>query len=140
MLPDMPPDASQADYGAEVYRLVCSTCHGDIGQGLTDEFRATSRPENQNCWQSKCHASNHPVDGFVFPRYVPPLVGSHIPATFATAQDLYAFISTRMPYQVPGTMTEEEYWQLTAFILELNGYEVDEIVLDFDKAVAFELR
>ena len=59
ILPDLPPTATQADVGAEIYRLVCQDCHGNRGQGLTDEWRAEWDPEDQNCWQSKCHAPNH---------------------------------------------------------------------------------
>lgn len=139
-LPEMPPDATQADYGAEIYRLVCSTCHGDVGQGLTEDWLATMAPENQNCWQSKCHASNHPVDGFTFPKYVPPLVGDNIVTRYGTAADIYTFIRHNMPYQAPGDLLEEEYWQLTAFILRLNGYDADGTMLDAGSAAAFTLR
>jgi len=34
---DLPEDATQLQYGAEVYRLVCSACHAYDGTGLTDE-------------------------------------------------------------------------------------------------------
>ena len=64
ILIDLPAGASQLEYGAEVYRLVCQDCHGNRGQGLTDEWRATWAPADQNCWQSKCHAANHPPEGF----------------------------------------------------------------------------
>src|SRR5512134_251602 len=64
---NLPPDATQLDYGQEIYRLVCSACHGDVGQGLTPEWRSTWAPEDQNCWKSKCHGQNHPPDGFTFP-------------------------------------------------------------------------
>src|SRR5215467_8930723 len=37
--PTLPAQPSQADYGSQVYWLNCSPCHGDRGQGLTDEFR-----------------------------------------------------------------------------------------------------
>jgi mono/diheme cytochrome c family protein len=40
----------QARQGAGVFAFYCSTCHGDRGQGLTDEFRATWAPGDQYCW------------------------------------------------------------------------------------------
>src|SRR5512146_1226620 len=55
ILVDLPPEATQVQYGAEVYRLVCQDCHGNRGQGLTGEWRATWAPRDQNCWQAKCH-------------------------------------------------------------------------------------
>jgi len=84
---DLPEDATQLEYGTEVYRLVCKACHGDKGQGLTGDWRAQWEPEDQNCWQSKCHALNHPPDGFYMPQ-VPAVVGQPI-RDFGTALNLY---------------------------------------------------
>ena len=120
ILPEMPADATQADIGEEIYILVCRDCHGDRGQGLTDEFRATWAPKDQNCWQSKCHAPNHMVEGFELPRYIPAIIGPNTLARFQTANDLQAYIGTNMPWHNPGSLTQEEYWQLTAFILREN--------------------
>lgn len=121
VLPTLPPSASQADHGAEVYRLVCQACHGDRGQGLTDEWRASWAPADRNCWQSKCHAANHPPDGFDLPRAAPAIMGQGTLTKFPTAADLHAFIRTRMPWQQPGSLTDEEYWQLTAYLMRAHG-------------------
>ncbi|MDX1435420.1 MAG: c-type cytochrome [Anaerolineales bacterium] len=126
LLDGTPENATQAEVGAEIYRLVCSTCHGGSGEGLTDAWRARLAPEDQNCWQSKCHASNHPPDGFVLPREVPPVTGDRMAARFPTAQNLYDFVRLTMPYHAPGTMLDQEYWQVTAFLLSLNGIEMGE--------------
>jgi len=117
ILPAMPADATEADIGAEIYALVCRDCHGDRGQGLTDAFRATWAPKDQNCWQSKCHASNHPPEGFVLPRYVPAIIGPHTLTRFKSAAELETFISTNMPWHNPGSLTAAEYRQLTAYIV-----------------------
>lgn len=118
---DLPPDASQLEYGAEVYRLVCKACHGDKGQGLTDDWRAQWAPEDQNCWQSKCHAENHPPDGFYMPMS-PAVVGPPV-QIFATAQDLYNYIHKFMPWHDRGSMTEKESWSVTAYILKINNVD-----------------
>ena len=44
VLPELPSIGTQADVGAEIYRLVCQDCHGNQGQGLTDEWRAEWSP------------------------------------------------------------------------------------------------
>lgn len=116
---DLPPDATQLQHGAEVYRLVCSACHAYSGEGLTDAWRATWDPKDQNCWQSKCHAANHPPDGFILP-IAPAVVGREALAPFKTAADLHSFIQTRMPWQEPNGMTEEEGWAVTAYVIKLN--------------------
>ena len=118
---DLPPDASQLEYGTEVYRLVCKACHGDKGQGLTDDWRAQWAPQDQNCWQSKCHALNHPPDGFYMPAS-PAVVGPPL-MIFETALDLYNYIHTRMPWHDPGSMLESESWSVTAYILKINGID-----------------
>ena len=38
--PPTVPAPNQADEGAQLYWLYCQPCHGDQGQGLTDEWRA----------------------------------------------------------------------------------------------------
>jgi hypothetical protein len=114
---------TQADQGAQVYYLVCMACHGDRGQGLTAEWRGALDPPDQNCWQSRCHAANHPPDGFVFPHDVPPVIGPSMAARFANGLELYQYLKTRMPWQAPGMRSDEEYWQLTAHLLRWNGVD-----------------
>jgi len=121
--PTLPANATQVDYGAEAYRLVCSACHGDVGQGLTSEWLATWNPADQNCWQSKCHAASHPQDGFELPHYVPAIIGPGKLAGFRTAQDLHDYIERTMPWQDPGYLQPEEYWNISAFLVRANGID-----------------
>jgi mono/diheme cytochrome c family protein len=106
--------------GEELYQYWCSTCHGDRGQGLTDEWRATWPEDKQYCWQSKCHASNHPPEGFTFPKEVPALVGEDTLSKFNTAQDLHAYLRATMPYWAPNSLSAEEYQAITAFLVKSN--------------------
>ncbi len=118
--PPMPANPSPADYGAEVYWITCMACHGDKGQGLTEEFRVRWGEEEQNCWQSKCHASNHPPEGFKLPTYAPPIIGDGVLNHYQADDALYNYISARMPWPAPGSLSETEYRQLTAFLLRAN--------------------
>jgi hypothetical protein len=120
----MPASATQADYGAELFRLVCRDCHGDKGQGLTYAWRATWGPDHQDCWQSKCHALNHPPDGFEIPQYIWPIIGPGTLRAYETAADLFAYLRDYQPWYNPGSMTDEENWQLTAFLLRENGIDL----------------
>jgi mono/diheme cytochrome c family protein len=106
--------------GAKIYKQWCSTCHGDKGQGLTEEFRATWPEGKQNCWQAKCHAGSHPPDGFSFPKTVPALIGPETLTKFSTAQDLYAYTRAAMPYWSPNLLSDEEYLAITTFLVEAN--------------------
>ena len=141
-LPDMPPmppvdrlappptvfPPTQAGDGAQVYYQVCMTCHGDRGQGLTEEWRMSLDPEDQNCWQSGCHHTRRPPQGFIFPREVPRVVGGGALVRFATALELHDYLVAKMPYQFPGSLQADEYWQLTAFLLDKNGISVPAVL------------
>src|SRR5215510_8446918 len=118
--PTLPAQPSQADYGAQVYWLNCSACHGDRGQGLTDEFRQLYPPEDQNCWTSHCHGKVTYENGFTIPKVVPQVIGSGALAKFSNAAVLYGFIRAAMPFQRPGALTDEEYYQLVTFLLRQN--------------------
>ena len=136
-VPALPAGATQADYGAEIYRLVCRDCHGNRGQGLTADWIAAWAPEDQNCWKSKCHAANHPPDGFSLPRYVPPLDGVQFLSRFKNALDVYNYISQAMPWQDPGYLAADQYWQATAFLLRLNGMDPGNLALEAQNAASF---
>lgn len=44
-----------------------------------------------------------------------PLAGYH------TADTLFAFVSRAMPSDNPGSLKEQEYWDVIAFLLDANG-------------------
>ncbi len=122
--PTLPANPSRADQGAVDYWLNCMVCHGDRGQGLTDEFRMLYPPEEQTCWKSGCHGSRPYADGFTLPTAIPPVTGPDAPwHNYTDASVLYAFISTYMPWHRPGSLEPEVYWRLTAYLLRENGYE-----------------
>jgi hypothetical protein len=118
--PTLPAAPSQADYGAQVYWLSCLPCHGDKGQGLTDEFRTTYPPEEQYCWERGCHGEVPYDQGFTLPKKIPAVIGQTTLAKFSDAMQLNAYIRAAMPFWKPGSLTEEEAWRVTAFVLREN--------------------
>lgn len=119
--PPTVPSPTQADEGAQLFWLHCQPCHGDQGQGLTDEWRAQYPPEDQNCWKSGCHGLRPYDDGFVLPTAVPPVIGGQSLNRFATLQDVYNFVHTAMPFQDPGSLTQDEYLAIVAFLGQKHG-------------------
>lgn len=119
--PIMPANPSQADYGAKEFWFQCLPCHGDKGQGLTDEFRMLYPPEEQNCWESGCHGPRYYENGWIIPTPVPAVIGRGTLQKFPNALALQAYIKASMPYQWPGTLNDDLAWKLTAFILRENG-------------------
>lgn len=129
---------TQADAGAQTYFYICLVCHGDKGQGLTEWRKELSPPDN-NCWQSKCHSPNHEDFGFTFPRDVPALKNPSMLLTFQNALNLHDFIKRTMPFQYPGSLTDEQYWQLTAYLIKMNGIDPGPQPLNSANAVAVSL-
>lgn len=119
--PTLPAAPSQADHGAQVYWLSCLPCHGDRGQGLTDEFRDTYPKEDRFCWNSGCHGARPYDNGFKLPMTIPAVVGAGTLQKFADASVLEGYIKGAMPFWKPGSLTDDQTWQVTAFILRANG-------------------
>lgn len=111
----------QADEGAQLFWLHCQPCHGDKGQGLTDEWRQQYPPEDQDCWTSGCHGNRPYENGFTLPTAVPAVTGDDSLNSFETMAQVYGFMSSAMPYQDPGYLTEEEYLAMTAFLAREHG-------------------
>ena len=112
---------TQADEGAYLYWLNCQPCHGDQGQGLTDEWRAQYPMEDQNCWMSGCHGERPYEDGFSIPRTIPAVIGGDSLRRFTTLGQLYAYIRVSMPYEYPGALPDEEYLAIAAFLARAHG-------------------
>lgn len=104
-----------------MYWLSCLPCHGDKGQRLTDEFRQTYPPEKQYSWERGCHGERPYDNGFKLPVSIPAVVDADALQKFANAAILQAYIKAAMPYWKPGSLTEEEAWRVTAFILRESG-------------------
>jgi hypothetical protein len=128
--PGLPAKATQADKGALVYWQICMACHGDQGQGLTLEWRQAWGVKEQNCWQSRCHAANHPPQGFTFPHTVPAVMGAASLARYETGRDLYDHISQSMPWWSPGSLTQPQALAVTAFLLREKGVLPKGVTLD----------
>ena len=119
--PPTVPSPNQADEGAQLFWLHCQPCHGDAGQGLTDEWRAQYPPEDQNCWESGCHGPRPYEEGFTLPTAVPAVIGDGTLVRFQTLDSVYRYVSVAMPYFFPGDLTEAEYLAITAHVARANG-------------------
>jgi hypothetical protein len=119
--PPLPENATQYERGRHLFWLNCAACHGDAGQGLTDEFRALY-VEDADCWARGCHAGRNEDKGFPIPREVPAIISSTgtLPS-FAEPEYLFQFLRATHPPQNPGFMPDQDYWDLTAYLWSENG-------------------
>jgi|FLYL01.1.fsa_nt_gi mono/diheme cytochrome c family protein len=68
-------------------------------------------------------------------RTAPKLIGpGHMLADRMHAQRLYNYMSVTMPLDRPGTLEEEEYWAILAFILHANNLLPEALELGPDNA------
>ena len=103
----LPAGSGNATDGKVLYQSNCLACHGAGGKGGTN---------NQLVGGHGTLTSKHPVK----------TVGSYWP--FATT--LYDYIHRAMPYPSPGSLTDDEVYAVTAYILFMNDIIEKDLVLN----------
>jgi quinol-cytochrome oxidoreductase complex cytochrome b subunit len=142
---DKPPVSTpldQVEKGSLLYWGICMACHGDRGQGLTDEWRDAYGVEDRDCWQSGCHDPHHPPWGFLIPKNkpIPGVAGAGKLSRFATAQQLHDYIKESMPWWKPASLSDEQAWQATAYILKMHSTMPEQIELGATNALAITVQ
>jgi S-disulfanyl-L-cysteine oxidoreductase SoxD len=94
----LPVGSGTAAQGKQVFADNCAACHGDNGQGGIKDRLAGGQGTL---------ASSAPIK----------TVGSFWP--YATT--LYDYIHRAMPYPTPGSLSTDDTYAVTAYILSLNG-------------------
>jgi hypothetical protein len=114
--------------GADEYDQECASCHGKRGEGLTlapavmGSGALPTFPRDDSSSSSSTFATSGQVQGGDVTR-VP---GQSKRDPFRTAQDVYDYVSSRMPMpkSKSGTLKPEEYWAIVNYIIVANGITV----------------
>jgi mono/diheme cytochrome c family protein len=134
---------SKAGPGGDLYQKECAACHGKKGEGLTNapgvigsgalpeyprDASLSTNPALSNSQQQQAGDSSRP-----------PGAPSRDP--FRTAQDLYNYVSTKMPLPKSraGSLKPEEYWAITNFMLIAHGSAVPEAGITADNAASVQI-
>jgi len=104
----LPEGRGTALQARDTYANRCVKCHGEKGQGRED---APALAGGQGTLKSPKPLKT---------------VGSYWP--YATT--IYDYISRAMPFDRPGTLTNDQVYSLTAYVLYLNGLVKDTDVID----------
>ena len=103
----LPKGSGSVERGRSIYAQQCAACHGAKGEGgLADQLvggkgsLATAKPVKT--------------------------IGSFWP--YATT--VFDFINRAMPYNAPQSLSSDEVYSVTAYLLNLNGIIADNAVLD----------
>jgi len=108
----LPPGKGTAAEGATIYAARCAGCHGKTGkEGPNDAL-----------------VGRIPNDEFPFARdpRAPKTIGSYWP--YATT--VFDYIRRAMPPDKPGSLKDEEVYNLTAFLLAQNDLIPQDAVID----------
>jgi cytochrome c len=95
---NLPPGSGTAQQGEELYVQHCSACHGDFGEGLER-------------WPALIGGR-----GSLRGPEVRRTVGSY----WQHAPSVFDYIRRAMPYPAPQSLTNDEYYAITAYVLFLN--------------------
>ncbi|MAZ05167.1 cytochrome c [Marinobacter sp. SS8-8] len=105
----LPDGSGSVADGKEVYQAQCQSCHGADGK---------SGPMDRLAGGNGTLASDSPVK----------TVGSYWP--YATT--LYDYVYRAMPFNSPQSLSPDETYAVTAYVLHLNGIVEEDATLDSD--------
>ncbi len=108
--------AEQVAEGQKLYGAHCASCHGAGGEGK-DGPRVVGVAQGAL-----------PPD--------PPASSKFRKNKFHTAADIASFVVANMPSDVPGSLHEDQYWDILAFDLKANGVDLGTKHLDATTAAA----
>jgi S-disulfanyl-L-cysteine oxidoreductase SoxD len=105
---ELPPGHGTVKEGALVYRAKCAGCHGATGLEGTAPVLKSKAGKDVELWER----------GRILPLRAP----------FATT--VWDYINRGMPLNREGTLTADEVYALTAFLLYINDVIPEELTLD----------
>jgi cytochrome c len=114
----LPPGKGTVDRGADVYAEQCAACHGTFGEG---EGRFPKLVGGV---------------GSLRDERPEPTVGSYWPF----APTLWDYINRAMPMPVPHTLSADDVYALTAYILSLNDLVPNDFVADRNSLPKVKMR
>ena len=103
----LPPGAGTAAEGEAVYAIQCLTCHGPEGDGQLNDMLVGG------------HGS-----------LTEPAPVKTIGSFWPYATTIFDYIRRSMPYLTPRTLSDDEIYALTAYLLHLNGIIAEDHVMD----------
>lgn len=101
----LPPGSGTVQQGATVFQQKCSMCHGPKGQGMLPAFPALIGRDPK-------------AEGFAFA--MDPKLTKTIGNYWPHATTVFDYVRRAMPLLQPGSLTNDEVYSLTAFLLASN--------------------
>lgn len=107
---NLPPGQGSVPQGAELYQARCSACHG--AQGIEGPAARLVGSDGFFSWRD-------PLRPIRVAKY--PLLVLSVGASWPYATTLFDYIRRAMPRQAPKSLSDDEVYALTAYLLYRNG-------------------
>jgi cytochrome c len=111
----LPAGRGTAADGATLFKVQCSGCHGDRGQGMAPVFPALIGRDSA-------------AEGFHFAR--DPKLVKTIGNYWPYATTVFDYVRRAMPHTAPGSLTNDQVYALTAYLLAANQVIPADAALD----------
>ena len=102
------------------FRFQSPAAEGRSDTGLFTEAQATRGERLYEQYCTACHGAR--LQG----NPAAPLVGAVFESRWADGQhtldDLFYIVRTQMPYNAPGSLAKQQYADVVAYVLKMNGY------------------
>jgi len=105
IMPDghgLPEGSGTVAEGAPIYAQQCAACHGKKGEGVPPNLALSARESSART------------------------IGSYWPY----ASTVFDYVRQTMPFDTPGSLTNNEVYALTAFLLHMNDIIPPDVVMD----------
>jgi S-disulfanyl-L-cysteine oxidoreductase SoxD len=102
---ELPPGSGSVQTGATIFAAQCASCHGAHGEGTPPAYPALigRDPKGENF-------------GFALDNKLVRTIGNYWP--YATT--VFDYVRRAMPHPAPGSLTNDEVYALTAYLLAAN--------------------
>lgn len=84
----------------------------------------------QSC--ATCHGAN--MEGGAGPALAGPNSRTLTTKLHATVSDIFGYMTTNMPLNAPASLTHDQYVNIMAYVMKLNGYAPSSVPLTFEGA------
>ncbi len=106
---NLPPGQGTAQEGEKLYRGRCATCHGETG---------TEGPASRLAGSDGFFSLSDPLRVIRIQKH--PLLVMSVGAQWPFATSIFDYVRRAMPHPAPKSLTHNEVYAVTAFILHLN--------------------
>lgn len=121
---NLPPGTGTLTSGEEIYQTQCAMCHGDFGEGVRGYPKMLGAPMDEFIATAQEGEDNISIRG--------------INNLWAHAPTLYDFIRRAMPFFAPQSLTNEQAYAVTGYVLllaEIIEDDVEDIDAEYLKSI-----